>query len=133
MSNNKELTSLLDKICYSYGVSVMDVRSMSRKERLVDVRRVFSIIAKSRGYGPTEVGRFLNIDHSSVIHYLEHQHLLDPRGKRIVASMTDYDTMISGLALKLVDNPEDPQLQRQMLKLLVDYDIKHNQTNNNSR
>jgi putative transposase len=42
-----------------YGVSLVDMRSYSKNRKLVLARRVFCIVASTRGYKAVEVGRFL--------------------------------------------------------------------------
>lgn len=62
----------LNQFCEKLGVDIKKIRSRDRSREFVRIRRDFSISAHQRGYMVTEIGRALNRDHTSVIHYLYH-------------------------------------------------------------
>ncbi len=67
--NSVRMNALKDIIKYHLGVDV--VKDKSRKKEKVEARMMFSYIMNEKGYGPSEIGRFLIKDHTSVIHYLK--------------------------------------------------------------
>ena len=51
---------------------ITDIKDQSRKSRVKNVRHAFSYFATMFGYNRTEVGAFLNRDHSTVVHALKY-------------------------------------------------------------
>ena len=47
-----------------------DVFARNRKRSVVDARICFAMLINEQGLGPSEVGRILGRDHSTIIHYL---------------------------------------------------------------
>jgi hypothetical protein len=47
-----------------------DVFARNRKRSVVDARICFTMLINEQGLGPSEVGRILGRDHSTIIHYL---------------------------------------------------------------
>ena len=54
--------------------SVFDVelREKNRTRPFVDARKVFAYVLTRRGYTLSDIGRFLGINHATVIHYNKH-------------------------------------------------------------
>lgn len=48
-----------------------DIDSKCRERRFVNARMTFSYIMKKRGYGLSSIGRLLNKNHATIIHYLK--------------------------------------------------------------
>lgn len=120
-----KLSSLLERIASSYDVAPEDVKGNGRNtrlsdKRLINVRHVFSVVAKDRGYNYSEIARFLEMDHSSVQYYVKRR---PQRGsvKKTIQSLTDHITMIEETAQKLSDDPTNEYLQKSMLRLLTFY------------
>jgi chromosomal replication initiation ATPase DnaA len=60
----------VEQIASAAGVTVDQVRGSSRAPALVEVRRIIAAYLRRRGCSLPEVGRFLNRDHTSVMHLL---------------------------------------------------------------
>ena len=67
--NSVRMNALKDIIQHHLGVDV--IKDKSRTKEKVEARMMFSYIMDEKGYGKSEIGRFLKKDHSSVIHYLK--------------------------------------------------------------
>jgi hypothetical protein len=67
--NSVRMNALKDIIQHHLGVDV--IKDKSRTKEKVEARMMFSYIMHEKGYGPSEIGRFLKKDHTSVIHYLK--------------------------------------------------------------
>ena len=50
----------------------IDIMEKSRFRHIVDARRIYSYILYKSGHGYTEIGKTLNKDHATIIHYLRH-------------------------------------------------------------
>lgn len=46
-----------------------DVYANTRKRKVVDARMCFAILLKEQGLGPSDIGKILGRDHSTIIHY----------------------------------------------------------------
>lgn len=49
------------------GISVMRMKGKQRTKKVVEARRIFACMAHSLDYSYSEIGRFLNKHHSSVM------------------------------------------------------------------
>jgi chromosomal replication initiation ATPase DnaA len=67
----KGLNSIIMYYAEKHSVSIADILNGPRTSTLVLVRAEIAKEAKRRGFGPVEIGRALDKDHSTVIHYLE--------------------------------------------------------------
>lgn len=61
------------KIADSLGYDMDDIRSKSRHPHLVDTRVIISFMLRNhlgRKISMSEIGSLINVDHSSIVHYL---------------------------------------------------------------
>ena len=69
MNKNKELLEILQKVCDASGIIPHDILSKTRKREVVIARQLFCYLTMTfYNYTLVQVGRFLNRDHSTVIH-----------------------------------------------------------------
>jgi hypothetical protein len=54
----------------------LDLQTKSRRRAYVDARRVYSLIMRDRGFSLTAIGRSLEKDHATIIHYLKNIHII---------------------------------------------------------
>lgn len=50
----------------------IDIMQQSRFRHIVDARRIYSFILFQGGHGYTQIGKTINKDHATIIHYLRH-------------------------------------------------------------
>jgi hypothetical protein len=62
-----EMNSLKEIISDTTGINIMD---KNRFRQVVDARIVFSKIIRERGYTFSSIARYLNKDHTTIIHYI---------------------------------------------------------------
>ena len=82
--SNKNLLKLLLRMCKAYDVSQKDIQGHSKREILVEVRKVFSYSAWIRGASMRKIGAVLgNRDSSVIASYIRRvkniNDILDPR------------------------------------------------------
>ena len=80
--------------------SVTDIKEMSRKAELVSIRHAFCYFATMLGYRRTEVGDFLNRDHSTVVH-----------GLRYCSNMIDTNDIVYGSIIRKVTKKIDKYVE----------------------
>ena len=80
--------------------SVTDIKEMSRKAELVSIRHIFCYFATMLGYRRTEVGDFLNRDHSTVVH-----------GLRYCSNMIDTNDIVYGSIIRKVTKKIDKYVE----------------------
>jgi len=74
-----EMNSLKEIVGNATGADVMN---KGRYRNIVDARIVFSKIIRERGYTYSSIARYLNKDHSTIIHYIcECNHLIQTDDK----------------------------------------------------
>ncbi|MBW1717544.1 MAG: hypothetical protein JRJ77_17295 [Deltaproteobacteria bacterium] len=62
-----DLAVLAEKVCEVHGVNSGELRSGSRRDEIVEARRVFSVLAvKELGYSGAAVARYLGVTSSCV-------------------------------------------------------------------
>ena len=62
-----DLAALAQKVCAVHGITSGELRSGSRRDEIVEARRVFSLLAvKELGYSGAEVARYLGVTNSCV-------------------------------------------------------------------
>jgi len=54
----------------------LDILQKTRKRPYVDARRVYTQVMRDRGYSLTAIGRTLDKDHATILHYLRNAHVL---------------------------------------------------------
>ena len=67
MEENKEVEQLKYII---KSVFFVDINHETRKRDFVDARRVYSKILRERGYSFADIGKTINKNHATIIHYL---------------------------------------------------------------
>lgn len=68
-----EIDKLFDIVCAYYGVAKSMVLGSSRKQELVEARRVLSyMITEHAGYSLKAAGRILTLDHSTVSYHVNY-------------------------------------------------------------
>lgn len=118
MKNAGYLDNLLDKVSAIYDVTPEEVKGDGREKRIVHVRQVVSAVARHRKYKYLQIGKFLNMDHSSVQYYVKER----PRHKReqeLIDYLTDTSELIRETAEKLAKTPDDKYLKRLIVRLIV--------------
>jgi len=77
--SDTEMNSLKEIVGNATGADVMN---KGRYRNIVDARIVFSKIIRERGYTYSSIARYLNKDHSTIIHYIcECNHLIQTDDK----------------------------------------------------
>ena len=62
-----DLAALAEKVCEVHGITSGELRSGSRRDEIVEARRVFSFLAvKELGYSGAAVARYLGVTNSCV-------------------------------------------------------------------
>jgi len=62
-----DLAALAEKVCEVHGINFGELRSGSRRDEIVEARRVFSSLAvKELGYSGAAVARYLGVTNSCV-------------------------------------------------------------------
>ena len=62
-----DLAALAEKVCEVHGINFGELRSGSRRDEIVEARRVFSFLAvKELGYSGAAVARYLGVTNSCV-------------------------------------------------------------------
>lgn len=61
------MEKLLNKIVKLSGYTISEIKGTCRKSELVAVRLLFAQEALKKGYHPTEVGKLINRDRSTII------------------------------------------------------------------
>ena len=93
---------IIEKVCEAYeyetgfAVSTQDVRGRTRKAQVVDARSISAYLIESAySLGCTEVGKLLNRDHASVLHYWGRTRdymNYDPLTKKVMETAKSYLT-----------------------------------------
>ena len=65
---NKELVYLFNIVCEAGMITPSDLMNGGRKQEFIQARFCFIYLACEHGYGCSELGRFMNKHHSSIIH-----------------------------------------------------------------
>lgn len=65
---DKELVSLFNIVCEAAMITPSDLMDGGRKQEFIQARFCFIYLAHEHGYGCSELGRFMNKHHSSIIH-----------------------------------------------------------------
>jgi chromosomal replication initiation ATPase DnaA len=65
---DKELVSLFNIVCEAAMITPSDLMIGGRKQEFIQARFCFIYLAHEHGYGCSELGRFMNKHHSSIIH-----------------------------------------------------------------
>lgn len=71
---NKKLNNILTAVCIIEEVRPSDLQGRSRTRALVDVRKLFVYFARAiyPNISYTQIGLFINRDHSTMIHYINY-------------------------------------------------------------
>lgn len=62
---------VLHEVATRHGVEVQDIVGRSRAKRLVAARQEAFYLMKEHGYSMSQIGRFCNRDHTTVMHGIE--------------------------------------------------------------
>jgi len=73
-NNTTGINGTISYYAEKHQVPIADILNGPRTNKLVLVRAEIAKEAKERGFGPSEIGRAINKDHSTIIHYLEDYH-----------------------------------------------------------
>jgi chromosomal replication initiation ATPase DnaA len=65
---DKELLYLFNIVCEAAMITPSDLMIGGRKQEFIQARFCFIYLAHEHGYGCSELGRFMNKHHSSIIH-----------------------------------------------------------------
>lgn len=71
--HNESLSHIARSICDDYDISLLNLQDPSRTANLVSARSAVAKAARKAGHTLMEIGDFLNRDHSTVAHYLNHR------------------------------------------------------------
>jgi chromosomal replication initiation ATPase DnaA len=69
--NQHRIHQHINEYCLHHPINKKELIGRSRKAEYVQARHEIAQILKDNGYGPSEIGRALHRDHSTIIHYLE--------------------------------------------------------------
>lgn len=80
-------------------ITTKDIKSKIRKQNVVDARSISAYLLESAyGLGCTKIGRIINRDHASVLHYwgrtrdyMEYDHLTKSVVEKAKSSLTPYN------------------------------------------
>jgi len=116
----QSMNRILSDICSHIGMEARYVVSNSRKERYVDARQAFCILAYYHGNTYEAIGEFLNRDHSSIMHLCNYK----PMNADVVAtvkSIKDFgedNRLLQSVENKLMNNPDDQELREKLKELI---------------
>lgn len=66
------LRTIMLEVCEEHGVVPADIAGHDSRQHVVQARRVYCIMARARSkYSFTSIGRSINKDHTTVIHYVK--------------------------------------------------------------
>ena len=66
------LRAIMLEVCEEHGVVPADIAGRDSRQHVVQARRVYCIMARARSkYSFTSIGRSINKDHTTVIHYVK--------------------------------------------------------------
>ena len=66
------LRAIMLEVCEEHGVVPADIAGHDSRQHVVQARRVYCIMARARSkYSFTSIGRSINKDHTTVIHYVK--------------------------------------------------------------
>lgn len=68
MEHKQDLDILMEVVNNAFR---LDIMKKTNKRYWVDARKIFSRILMDCGYGSSQIGRFLQKDHATIIHYLK--------------------------------------------------------------
>jgi hypothetical protein len=66
----QRLDEIAEKVCTLYGINLEDLKGKSRRKLFVDARFEFCMAARHSEHTLTDIGRYLNRDHTTVMHHL---------------------------------------------------------------
>lgn len=69
-----DLNGIAERVCSIYDITLDELKSSSKKDLFVQARGLFIFISYSvvKCGSSIEIGEFINRDHSTVIHFLNH-------------------------------------------------------------
>jgi chromosomal replication initiator protein len=102
---NKKLTNILNAVCIIEEVRPSDIKGRNRTRALVDVRKLFVYFAKAihPNISYVQIGKFLDRDHSTMIHYINYMNdTMDsyPNEETIIMEKFERVRLLSGNVLK---------------------------------
>lgn len=63
---------IIESVCSVYGISLGEIKGDNRRAYICEARHLsMYLIAKKYGLGPTQVSRYFNHSHSTVIHAMK--------------------------------------------------------------
>jgi chromosomal replication initiation ATPase DnaA len=65
------ITQILNTVTSLGGIGISDIRGNGKKQKLVEARAIFSILCKDFGFSPAEIGKVINRDRTTILHYLK--------------------------------------------------------------
>ena len=77
----------------------VDVMHKSRKQHIVDARKIYSNILRNKGWSFFAIGKSLRKDHSTIIHYLKDSQVLVLMDKKY---KDDFDTVTTVFEKRMV-------------------------------
>lgn len=77
----------------------VDVMHKSRKQHIVDARKIYSNILRNKGWSLHHIGKSLRKDHSTIIHYLKDSQVLVLMDKKY---KDDFDTITTVFEKRMV-------------------------------
>jgi len=77
----------------------VDVMHKSRKQHIVDARKIYSNILRNKGWSFFAIGKSLRKDHSTIIHYLKDSQVLVLMDKKY---KDDFDTITTVFEKRMV-------------------------------
>lgn len=51
------------------GISGVDIHERTRRAEVIRARVVFSLVATNEGFTTTNIGKYLGLDHATIVHY----------------------------------------------------------------
>lgn len=67
----KALHEILRDVSFDTGLSIANIRGRQRNRPNVDARTIFSLRARDEGYSFPEIGLFLGMHHTTVVHMVQ--------------------------------------------------------------
>jgi FtsZ-binding cell division protein ZapB len=119
-----EMNSLKEIVGNATGTDIMN---KGRYRNIVDARIVFSKIIRERGYTYSSIARYLNKDHSTIIHYIcECNHLMQTDDKMMETYITCRNKFLEDKDALLTYTDKDAVKEMIMLKMNIEKLIEKN-------
>lgn len=95
-------------ICGYYDITVKELKSKDRHARIVEARHIFCYVSRlCTTHSLLEIGRFLNRDHTTVIHAVQQVRTHSQMEEQFKEHLTDIEHAVYHQSSRLISTPVD--------------------------